>query len=201
MSKTPPLCPITTTAPDNSDYDGPLLRCVFGLFHDGPHVTNVPDPDGTIRDYHWGSGLGKVLPATVHDSGTDRGLLSVMKEYRGHWPAITERLARQLTPELGQEWLAQGKATALIEEAESEIARDDTIERQRITLYEAIHQLRHQALKARAALARLEGDTLYDPAYADAPMTVHLLSFLEGIQRDGAAAWALLATDEHGNMR
>lgn len=148
----------------------------------------------------WAVELPKKMPEDVY-GGTDAddvrhpGLYDLMLAHPDKMGEISDRLLK------GRAGDAEAEAMRVYEEAEREALRSMKIDGLRIEVYNAIHEIRHAALKAVANLARLESPEVYDVDTAESPDMAYVKSFLEDIRKAGIAAYAILPFDENGDAK
>lgn len=148
----------------------------------------------------WAIELPKTLPTETYgpvdeDGRHTLGLYELLLAHPDRWAEINERLLAQV----GEGTTAAAEAMGSLEQAETEARRSMEIESLRASVYAAIHEIRHAALRAAADIKRLEDPRLYDVDVAENPDIAYVKSFVEDIRKAGIAAYAVWPFNENGD--
>lgn len=155
--------------------------------------TKPPTPQWMIE-------LPKTLPTETYGPVDENGrhtpgLYELLIAHPDRWAEINERLLAQV----GEGTTAAAEAMESLEQAENEANRSMKIESLRASVYAAIHEIRHAALRAAADIKRLEDPSLYDIDVAENPDIAYVKSFVEDIRKAGIAAYAIWPFNENGD--
>ena len=161
-------------------------------------INKTPAVDGSVPQ--WAVELPANMPLAVYGTVTEGGwkvpgLYDLMLAHPDKMGEISDRLLK------GKTGHAEAEAMKAYEEAERDAHRAMQIDALRAEVYEAIHTIRHAALKAAANIARLEAPDVYDVDVTENPDMEYVKSFIEDIRKAGIAAYAILPFDENGDAK
>lgn len=149
----------------------------------------------------WAAELPELIPLSTYghvDEKTGEQHPGVYELMLAHPDRMGDISGRLLKGRVGD---AQREAMKVYEEAEREALHTMKIEALRAEVYDAIHTIRHAALRAAANIKRLEDPDLYDVDVAENPDVEYVKSFVEDIRKASIAAYAIWPFNEDGDLK